>query len=312
MVISINDSDEEKRASFRELEILRALIEERKTTAAAHALGISQPAISRAIAKLEGKVGRSLFERIGGRLSPTADALALNQELEPIFETLARINNMHWGKQTGSVLKIATAPTLAHRFVDLLLADFMSQYPDVDVVLEICATPDIVASIAQQRASVGISDSKVFHPAVQLHPFRRARAVCLLPKGSALAAKETIEPSDLQGQNFIALAKTHSLGATVDSILRNHRVTVRNVVETVTSVSALEFVKHGLGATVINPFPVMLRRDTQDIVLKPFSPQIVQETSFITAVNTPLSPVASAFMAFVREHQPKDQFSEII
>lgn len=309
---SIMPSEEERKASFRELEILRALILERKTTAAAHALGISQPAISRAIAKLEAKVGRTLFERAGGRLTPTADALALNQEIEPIFETLARINNMHWGDRGVSVLRVACPPTLAHRFLHVLLAGFIKEHPGTEVVLDICATPEIVAAVAQQRSHLGITDSAVFHPAVELKPFRRAPVVCLVPAGHPLEEKEEIGPRDLDGQDFIRLSSTHSLGATVDAIFRAHQVRVRAVVETVTSVSAVEMVRHGIGCTIINPFPITLSRDLERINVRRFVPVTMQQTSFVTAVNTPLSPVAGAFIAYLRAHQPTDAHSQIL
>ena len=57
-----------RRPSLRELEVLQAMIATRKTVAAAQMLGISQPAVSRALAALEADVGCALFARQGGRL----------------------------------------------------------------------------------------------------------------------------------------------------------------------------------------------------------------------------------------------------
>src|SRR6185437_7231050 len=50
------------------LEAFRAVVDSRSVTAAAQALGITQPAVSGQIAKLEESVGFPLFERAGGRL----------------------------------------------------------------------------------------------------------------------------------------------------------------------------------------------------------------------------------------------------
>ncbi|HRE22024.1 MAG TPA: LysR family transcriptional regulator, partial [Rhabdaerophilum sp.] len=77
----------ERRPTLRELEVLRTLIAYGKATAAARKLGISQPAVSRAIHQLEKRTGLVLFRREGGRLVPTADALALHKESEAIFLT---------------------------------------------------------------------------------------------------------------------------------------------------------------------------------------------------------------------------------
>ncbi|WP_291634202.1 LysR family transcriptional regulator, partial [Bosea sp. (in: a-proteobacteria)] len=85
--------------SLRELEILQAMIATRKTVAAAQMLGISQPAVSRALAALEAHVGRPLFMREGGRLVPTGDAFALEAEAQPIFDALERLAG--WPSQTA-------------------------------------------------------------------------------------------------------------------------------------------------------------------------------------------------------------------
>ena len=79
------------RPTLRELEVFRSVIRCGKTTAAARQLGISQPAVSRALAQLEARKGEMLFRRDGNRLVPTAEALALDRELEPMFEVLARL-----------------------------------------------------------------------------------------------------------------------------------------------------------------------------------------------------------------------------
>ena len=77
--------------SLRELEVFRATISAGSATSAAQRLGISQPSVSRALAQIEQRVGMILFLRQNGRLVPTAEALALNNELEDVFESLDRV-----------------------------------------------------------------------------------------------------------------------------------------------------------------------------------------------------------------------------
>ena len=55
----------------RLLEAFRAVVDHRSVTAAAGAMGVTQPAVSTQIARLEEMVGFALFERSGGRLKPT-------------------------------------------------------------------------------------------------------------------------------------------------------------------------------------------------------------------------------------------------
>ncbi|MCA3673517.1 MAG: LysR family transcriptional regulator, partial [Methylobacterium sp.] len=119
------EPEESRRPSLRELEILRALITLGKTTAAAAKLNISQPAVSRAIAQLEERTGIVLFRRESGRLLATAEALALHKEAEPIFQTLERLERARWRPVDQEAnLRIACPPTLAHHFLNSMLARF--------------------------------------------------------------------------------------------------------------------------------------------------------------------------------------------
>src|SRR5258708_11986361 len=64
----------------RLLEAFRAVVDHRSVTAAAGAMGVTQPAVSTQIAKLEEMVGFALFERSGGRLKPTSEAMLFYAE----------------------------------------------------------------------------------------------------------------------------------------------------------------------------------------------------------------------------------------
>ena len=73
----------EHRHRLREFESLRAVVTTGTTIGAAKRLGISQSAVSRSLAQLEARVGRSLFVRQSGRIEPTAEALRLNEKTGP-------------------------------------------------------------------------------------------------------------------------------------------------------------------------------------------------------------------------------------
>jgi DNA-binding transcriptional LysR family regulator len=68
------------------LTVFEALMRERSVSAAAHRLGVRQPAASHALARLRTLFGDELFRRQGRIMTPTARALAL---AEPISRALA-------------------------------------------------------------------------------------------------------------------------------------------------------------------------------------------------------------------------------
>lgn len=68
-----------------ELEAFDAVMRMGSTSRAAEFLGISQPAVSRAVARLARSTRLTLFRQVGGRLVPTPEAIALHEEVERAF-----------------------------------------------------------------------------------------------------------------------------------------------------------------------------------------------------------------------------------
>jgi DNA-binding transcriptional LysR family regulator len=76
---------------IRELEAFRAILETGTVSQAARSLGVSQPAVSRMLSRLEKDIGFELFHRISGRLVATRPALALSRD---VLATLENVENL--------------------------------------------------------------------------------------------------------------------------------------------------------------------------------------------------------------------------
>lgn len=301
-----------RRPTLRELEVLRTLIQFGKATAAARKLGISQPAVSRAIHQLETRTGLTLFRREGGRLLPTAEALALHQESEPIFLTFERLERARWRPEDASpILRVAAPPTLAHWFLHPLLAAFYQTEPDTRIYVEIGSGPEVVTMLANGGMDLGLVDSGPSHAGVRYLAFRSSNAHAVMRADAPLADREAIAPQDLHGQPFIALARRFPSRTQLERLFLGAGVQPDIRIEVSTAVAAYEFVRAGVGMTIINPFPMSLRRDP-DIRFLPFRPTIAYETSFVLPSMMPPSAVARRFIDFVRARQQEDSYSVAI
>lgn len=295
--------------NLRELEALRAVIEAGTATAAARRLGISQPAVSRALAQLESRLGKNLFDRDGGRLLPTAEGLALNRDLEPLFDALLRLEDDGGGSiATAEVLRLAVAPTLAHRDLYAQIADFLKLNPDQTISLDIRSTDVLISAIAEGRYHLGIIDWDINHSGVRVEPFLCSEGVCVLPKGSPLAARDVIRAVDLRDQRHIALSRRHASRAATDRAFKEAGVERRIVAETATAVSAYELVRSGLGVAVLNPFPVALRADDA-VTIRPFEPGLAYRTSFIVPASATLPAAGRGLMRHVRLNTARMPFA---
>lgn len=303
------DAAGRSKMSLRELEALRAMISAGKTTAAAARLGISQPAVSRALQHLEGRLGRTLFKRDGGRLVPTAEALALNERIEPIFETLAELENVTWMGEPVRPLRITAPFTITDRFLTGVIARFMESQPDLRVQLEIGTSSDVVHAVADGKADLGISDGLPEHAGLRIEPLLRSDAHVVLRRSHRLAAKPFLEPRDLHGEAFIALTRRFPIRAALERLFAERDVRPRTTVEASAALSVCALVREGVGIGVLNPFPIAIDHDAA-LVFRPFRPAITYVTAFILPAGTPPFPAARQFIEFARARKIDDAYSQ--
>lgn len=281
------------------------MISTRKMMAAAHMLGISQPAVSRALVSLESRVGRSLFSRDGGRLVPTADAFALEAEAAPLFRALERIALWPNGGVVAGTLRLASAPTLAQFVLPVAIAHFRRIEPDLVIHVLIGTGTDVTNSIAERSADLGLVDAPVNHPGVRAEPFREAVAHCVMPEGHRLASLAEISPQDLADEPMIAISRRFPSRVEVDRIFAAAGVSRQMVAETSTSVSAVEMVRHGIGVTLVNPYPISMG-GLGGLVARRFVPAITYRPSFLFPAVGSVSPLARRVADAVRANQPED------
>lgn len=287
--------------TLRELQVLQALVASGTAISAARKLGISQSAVSRRLAQLEDRLGFLLFVRAGGRLVPKVEALSINEQLTPVFDTLARIAN-HSGepeKTHAGTLSIVAPPTIAHRFLPGRIAAFKKQNPDLQIAFDVLASDSLLTGIAEGRFDVGMSDSNVSHEGINPELLLETQAICILPKHHHLASLDVIRAEDLQGEAFIALSRRHSSRAAIDRLFDRAGLRLNCVLEASTNVSVAEFVREGLGVSLLNPFP-LVHQMGENIVMRPFLPTIGYSTNFLLPSSRAPSSATLAFMQAVR------------
>lgn len=95
------------------LVVFAAMMEHRSVTRAAESLGLSQPAMSAALARLRALLGDPLFVRSGWQMQPTPRALVLDAPVRQVVETI----------RTEILQRLSFEPATARRAFTLVMPD---------------------------------------------------------------------------------------------------------------------------------------------------------------------------------------------
>ncbi len=288
--------------SLRELEFFRETVRAGSATRAADRLGVSQPAVSRALSRLEDRFDFNLFRREEGRLAPTAAAFALIEELDPVFSTLEKISQFSRPAPSSEneILRIAAPTTLSICLIHSLIADFMDVHPNARFQLQICTSQEVIQKIALGDADVGISDTYLTHEGIRFETVLRLNAVCVLRDDDGLADRSLITAKDLDKRPMIFMSRSFSSRYALERVFEKANVIPNIIAEVTTSYAACAFISQGMGLAVLNPFPV-LDGPFDNLIARPFSPAVAYRTRILTPATRRPSWLAQTFCAFVIE-----------
>ncbi len=287
--------------SFRELDVFRTTLATGSATAAAQRLGISQPSVSRALAQIEERMGMMLFIRQNGRLSPTAEAMALNAELDAVFDSLDRVRGFAETAEAmrGGRLRVMAPPSFCTHFVTPMVIAFKRAHPTIRIELRTVSSQEAQHVIAAGEGDIAVTTNRITHPGVRMESILKTVSVCVIPPDHSLARKKSVHATDLEGEDFIALSSNHRARRGVDRLFERAGVTRNIILEANTNLTACEMAAAGLGITVVNPFPV-LQHLKDEVVIRPFTP-LFHHTIFAMLPNeTAPNWLGRAFLSYLK------------
>ncbi len=246
MVMNLRPFDTVPIIALRALPLIQ---ETGSITRAAHALGVSQPAISRAIAILEDKSGVMVTHRIGGQVRLTAEG----ERLAELGHREALLRQDAWedvtalkGKKAGALRIGSIGASASTRLLPQLLGRYQSRFPEIR--LSVREIPETAMAEALKTGVVDVAIKLAQDdPSLEQLPLADDHLVALLPTDRRWP--ERLTPKDLMTLPFV-MTKGGS-EPLVRAWFAHAGVTpdIRHEAQQITSLLAL--VRAGLGATII-------------------------------------------------------------
>ncbi|MBT3278654.1 MAG: LysR family transcriptional regulator [Phycisphaerales bacterium] len=194
---------------------------------------ISQSAVSQQVAKLEDELGVQLVARGGTRISATDAGKTFYQGAKSILrryeKLLGEVKSV--SDEVRGVLRVGTIYSVGFYLLDPYVRRFFEQHPEVDLHVTYTNWNHINAAILGGEMDLGVVACPHRDRSLENSPMFNEELVMVCPPEHRLAGRETISPSELEGESFSAFEENIPTQREIDRRLRAARVRVR--VETV-------------------------------------------------------------------------------
>jgi DNA-binding transcriptional LysR family regulator len=143
---------------LNDLRVVSAIAQEGTLAGAARRLRVNHATMFRRLQSMEATLGVRLFERTGGRYTPTPEGEVLAAAGARIEDTAADVLRQVAGRdlRPSGLVRITTTDTLAQTIVPSVLAPLRGQYPDIHVHLH---TTNELQNLSRRDADIAIRPS---------------------------------------------------------------------------------------------------------------------------------------------------------
>ncbi|MUL44041.1 LysR family transcriptional regulator [Streptomonospora sp. PA3] len=190
---------------LRELRYFLAAAEELNFSRAAERMGISQPPLSRAIRRMERRLGAPLFHRGHNSVRLTAAGETLRNEAHKVLEAAAAASRRtRRAGRTATVLTVTAAPgrstELLRRIAGAYAALPGAARTDI-AVTGYCAQ---AAALRSGEADLALLSTPFDEEGLRVHGLCSEERVAAVPVGHRLARRTRLHCADLSGEPFPA------------------------------------------------------------------------------------------------------------
>jgi DNA-binding transcriptional LysR family regulator len=285
------------RMNLRQVEVFRAVMSTGSVSDAARLLHVSVPAVSRVLSHTESRLGFALFERVKGRLHPTAEARQLYQEVEQVYAGILRIGTLahELGQRRYGLVSIVSSPSIGQELVPLAIAQFHAQHPEVHVRFHVQSHELLKEQLLARHVDVGISTLPVDHPGLATRPIARSALVCVCPWTHPLAAAASVTVADLLPYELISYPGDTPLAQRIGRLFAAQGEAPRVSIEVGSPQNACALVHAGAGIALVEEFSLQSwpKAHFRTLQVEGAEP-ILADLVYLR--GAPLTPAADAFV----------------
>lgn len=266
-------------------------------TRAAAALNISQPALSKTIARLEDDLGAPLFHRKGKQIYLNEFGKVFLERVNRIFleinEGILQVNDMN-SPEKGVISVAMTLPHITPKF----LGDFLKDHPHVRIKQQQASSPEMLSLLENAEIDICISTSPIIGSDIEWVPLMEEDIFLSVPYTHRLANRETINLDEVSDENFIGLQQGYGFRDITDKFCKEAGFTPNTTIELDESWTIQKLVELGYGIAFIPSLSILQDSAPNTVRIKISNPECKRIIGVAWNRNHYLSKAAIEFRQF--------------
>ena len=288
---------------IEDLELFRNIARARSLSRGAASNGVSQSAASQRLHEIEKGLGVMLLDR---STRPAAITPAGHMYLGFCCDVLRRRERLNADldelrtRIEGSV-RVVSIYSVGLSDMTRLRREFEARCPQASLEVEYLHPDKIYEAVRNGVADIGIVSYGETGRYVTATPWRNeVMAVCVAPS-HPLATRGTLEPSDLQGQEFVAFDPDLPIRRAIDRFLREHGVEVTIGMHFDNIQIVKEAVAVGTGVSILPRRALQAEIELGRLAVLPMRPEIRRPLALLHRRGRKFNQAALHFLELLRE-----------
>lgn len=255
------------------LKRLIALAETGSFSAAGLINGVTQPAISLSVKKMENELGTVLFERRGNRVVPTESGQIFLFHARKILEAeSALLSALEKHALHPKKILIASSNIPGEYILPLILGNFKKEMPNIEPAIEIMNSARVIECVRKKEYEIGFIGKSTAPADLNILPFCPDALLIICSPEHPLADRKKVSPESLKDEMFIF--REH--GSATRELMENAMIKIgldpdkiRIEMELGSTSSVISAVASGAGISMVSAWAV--RNQLKEGIIKTFS-----------------------------------------
>jgi DNA-binding transcriptional LysR family regulator len=268
---------------------------------AAELVHVGQPALTRAVHKLEAELGAPLFHRDKGHVQLTDFGCLMRVQLDEVFNQVESVKRSAKGFLTleHASLKLGVLCTISPlRFASFLKA-FREHHPEINVTVMDGPADRLADLLLGHKLEIALMAQPVpFDQKLETEVVYTERFGLAFSTGHPFELRNTLKLTDVRDETYLERINCE-YGKHIDQLCKNLGFKIQSAYRSEREDWILAMVAAGMGVCFIAEHSAI----ESGVCHRPVvDPQIVREVCLVSVVHCSHSPAFSTFAQAVREH----------